>query len=115
MEDDDSTKTPVSINTGCENENKEKLSNVDAHPGDIMDEQNDVGNEKLCQTENFIELDKELEDGQSSLQVNFQLTETVLVSEEQKCSNSGAITENGCQAPRDGSPSRSSYRICILH
>ena len=47
MEDDDSTKTPVSINTGCENENKEKLSNVDAHPGDIMDEQNDVGNEKL--------------------------------------------------------------------
>lgn len=126
METEDTVSLPVSINTSCEHENKEKFIDAGTRPGDNLDEDNEMENGKLRQTENFIQLDsphclpeakldKDLKDGQSTLQVNFELTETVVVSEEQKCSNSGSIAENGCQSPRDGAPHRSNYRSCILY
>lgn len=126
METEDTVSLPVSVNTSCEHVNKEKFSDADTQPGDILDEDNEMENGKLHQTENFIQLggahclpeaklDKDLKDDQSTLQVNFELTETVMVSEEQKCSNPGSIAENGCQSPRDGTPNRSNYRSCILY
>ncbi|KAI9119951.1 hypothetical protein K1719_008920 [Acacia pycnantha] len=126
METEDTVSLPVSINTSCEHENKEKFSDAGTRPGDILDGDNEMENGKLGQTENFIQLDsaqclpeakldKDLNDGQSTLHVNFELSETVMVSEEQKCSNSGSIAENGCQSPGDGTPSRSNYRSCILY
>ncbi|XP_028805840.1 uncharacterized protein LOC114760718 [Neltuma alba] len=120
METEDTVSLPVLINTGCKHENKENFSDSGIQPGDILDEDKRE-NEKLCQTENFIQpdgahcpteakLDDDLEDGQSTLQVNFELTETIMVSGEQKSSNSGANAENGSQAPRDGSSNRSNNR-----
>ncbi|XP_054815594.1 uncharacterized protein LOC129315677 isoform X3 [Prosopis cineraria] len=119
METEDTVSFPVSINTGCKHENKEKFSDMGTQPSDILDKDNEMENRKLCQTENFIQPDsahcfpeakhgEDLEDGQSALQVNFELTETVIVSEEPKCSSPGAIGENGFQALRDGSPNTSS-------
>lgn len=123
METEDTVNVPVSINTDCKHENNPSCGSSGTQPSDILDEDDKLENEKVCGTGDYIQpqethclkemkLDKDLADNQSTLQVNFELTETVIVSEDQKCDNSQVISENGCQALnlRDESPSRS----CIL-
>ncbi|KAF7820013.1 Zinc finger CCHC domain-containing protein 8 [Senna tora] len=114
-----------SINTGCRDENNEKCVSACTQPSHILDEKDKMENEKVCTTKDCIQiqdahcmketnLGKGLVDSQSTLQVNFELTETVVAPEEQKCENSGVISENGCQTFGDECPNRSHSRSTSL-
>lgn len=121
METEDTISLPISNNTGCKHENNEKCDNADSQPSDILDEEDKLENAKLCQTEDYIHhkgclpetnLGKDLADEHSTLKVNFELTETAMVSEEQKCLNSRVTYENDCQ--RDDTSNGNHSRSCIL-
>ncbi|XP_059670548.1 uncharacterized protein LOC132316065 [Cornus florida] len=71
--------------------------------GEILDNRGEIGN-KDRQLLLAADIDEDLVDNPSILQVSVELTETVAVSEKINCLNTKICTENGFIAVRGGSP-----------
>lgn len=133
METEDFISLPASIDSGCGIENNGirtsnyRLSESDSQPGNSVEREIKLNNENLsdndgnvrCEKRHSVQegnLDNNVVDEPSIMQVSVELTETVTIAEKLNSLNSKVHAENGCLAVQDESLI-GSYKVdgnCIL-